>query len=165
VCGIITSIRTKLDKKEQMIAFAGIEDFTGKAECIFWSESYARFRHLIQPDALLMVVGRASIRGSDAVGIVVEDVIRLEETPARFAKGFAITVQRDHATTADIQSAYDALSVAPSGKGEVYFNVYNAEKELVARYLSNRLNIAPTDTLTEELIRIFGNRHVRYLTE
>jgi DNA polymerase-3 subunit alpha len=164
VCGIITGIRTKLDKKEQMIAFVGLEDFTGKAECIFWSDTYARYRAVLKEDALVMVIGKAQIAGSDAIKITVEEMIPLEDVPARFAKGFHITVKRDASSPQDIQRAHEVLRRFP-GAGEIYFSVYTSSNELAQRYKSQTVKVAPSDAAAEELIKIFGHKQVRFLTE
>ena len=164
VCGIITGIRTKLDKQERMMAFVGIEDFSGKAECILWADAYARLQHYVQPDALVMVSGRAEIAGSDALKIKVDDIFPLAEAPTRFAKGFHISVQRGRETPADIRRAHEVLS-RYKGSKEVVFSVYDSNLELKGNYRATGLRVEVSDNAAEELINIFGNRNVRFLTQ
>jgi DNA polymerase-3 subunit alpha len=165
VCGVVTSIRTKLDKKEQMIAFVGIEDFTGKAECVFWSDAYARYREVLKEDAVIMVIGKAQTRGSDAISIVVDELLSIEDTPPRFAKGLRISVQRTITQPADIERAHAALAKLPRGKAEIFFSVFDERQRLVQRYHAHGLKIQPSDAAAEELITIFGQKNVQFLME
>jgi DNA polymerase-3 subunit alpha len=165
VCGVVTGIRTKLDKKEQMIAFVGIEDFTGKAECVFWSDAYARHREILKEDAVLMVIGRAQTRGSDAVSIIVDDVMKIEDTPQKFAKGLRIRVQREVSTPADIERAHNALSQFPRGKGEIFFSVFDEHQRLVQRYHAQNLKVQPSDVVAKQLMSIFGQKNVQFLMD
>jgi len=40
------------------LAFIGLEDFTGKGECIVFSDPYAKYQPMLQPDAMVMVIGK-----------------------------------------------------------------------------------------------------------
>ncbi len=164
VCAIITGIRTKLDKKENMIAFVGIEDFTGKAECLFWSDAFARFRDKLVEDTIVMIVGKAKIDGSDSVKITVDEVIPIEDTPKRFAKGLHISVQRDKAKPNDIQKAHQII-VAAKGTKELRFSVFDEHQQLQKRYIAQKIKVEPNDAVTEELIKIFGQKNVRFVME
>jgi len=62
-CGIITSIKKKIDKKNKEMAFISIEDFTGKCECVVFSSIYKDCKDLIQPEAMVMVEGNGEISG------------------------------------------------------------------------------------------------------
>ena len=83
-CGIISGIRTKLDRRENQIAFVTIEDFTGKAECIFWSEAYRKFAPMLSDGEMVFVVGKAELNGADGIKIIADDVIPMSQARARF---------------------------------------------------------------------------------
>lgn len=164
VCGIITGIRTKLDKQERMIAFVTLEDFSGKAECLFWSDAYARYRDLLQEDAIIMVIGRAQLAGSDAIKITADEVLPIEEAPSRFAKGMHISVQRGQTSIEQVQRAYNALS-ASRGTKDLMFSVYDESKTRVKLYSSQKIKIDASDATASELIKIFGHKNVRFFGE
>ncbi|MBD1210513.1 MAG: DNA polymerase III subunit alpha [Ignavibacteria bacterium] len=168
-CGIVAGVRTKLDKKEQMIAFVQIEDFSGKAECIFWSESFAKFRHLLVEDAILMVSGKSQIDGSDSLKIVVDDVFPVSDAAEKFAKGVRITAMRQKTTPEHIRKAHTLVAAQPPGKAQVFFSIYdetaNDPTKPVAQYLSRDIRFQPNDTAIEELMRIFGHKQVKFWLE
>ncbi len=163
VCGIVTGIRTKLDKRERMIAFVTIEDFTGKAECIFWSEAYGANRDKIEEDAILMVLGRSDLSGgNDQLKVIADEVIPIDEAPDRFASGIHIHVQRDNTQPADVKKAFEFLKQA-RGKGEVVFSVFDEQSDLARRYRSREFTISPSTLVVMEMMKIFGQRQVRFL--
>lgn len=163
VCGIITNIRKKLDKKERAIAFVTIEDFSGKAEVIFWSESYAKFQSLIQPDNLILVVGKSELQGSDALKIVADDVVPIDDAPKRYATGLHITVQREKTEPEILEKAIEILS-QNKGSGSVIFSVYAEAQSPVKRYKSSLRTAITTDSALK-MMNIFGAKNVKFLVD
>jgi DNA polymerase-3 subunit alpha len=167
-CGIVAGIRQKLDKKEQSIAFVQIEDFSGKAECIFWSESFAKFRHLLVEDAIIMVSGKSQIDGSDSLKIVVDDVFPISEAATRFAKGVKIVASRQRTTPEVIRKARELIKAYP-GKAQLVFSVYDETSleanKPVAQYRSQDVNFALNDDAVEGLMRLFGHKQVKFWSE
>jgi len=90
-CGIVTSVKKKIDKRNNTMAFVGLEDFAGKAECIVFADTFAKFQHLLQPEAMVMVVGKGETNG-DALKILVNEVIPLEKVRERFAKSVILSI-------------------------------------------------------------------------
>lgn len=166
VCGIVSGIRTKLDKRENTMGFVTLEDFTGRAECIFWSDSFARFRDILVEDAMVMVVGRAELNGSSSIKVIADEVIPLEETPKQFAKGFHISLQRGVTTPEDIALARTRLEPAKGGDGAIVFSVYDNSPTPSKRYQTNAaFKVRPTHDAALELMNIFGSRNVKFSTE
>jgi DNA polymerase-3 subunit alpha len=167
-CGIVAGIRQKLDKKEQSIAFVQIEDFSGKAECIFWSDSFAKFRHLLVEDAIIMVSGKSQIDGSDSLKIVVDDVFPISEAATRFAKGVKIVASRQRTTPEVIRKARELIKAYP-GKAQLVFSVYDETSleanKPVAQYRSQDVNFALNDDAVEGLMRLFGHKQVKFWSE
>ncbi len=65
-CGIVTSVKRKIDKRNNTMAFVGIEDFTGTAECIVFSDAFQKYQNDLVQDAIVMVVGKGRGERSDA---------------------------------------------------------------------------------------------------
>ncbi len=161
-CGIISAIRTKLDKRENQIAFVTIEDFTGKAECIFWSEAYKRYGAALTIGEIVFVVGKAEINGSDGIKVIADDVIPMEQARSRFATGLAINVQLDQVDYAAAERTYD-LFKANQGELQCIFRIYNEQRELSARYVARRFTVTPTQQLMDGLMEIYGRTNVKFV--
>ncbi len=162
VCGIITNIRTKLDKRDRSIAFVTIEDFSGKAECLFWSEAYANNRDKLEDSAIIMVVGRADQGGGEQLKVIAETVHPLDEAPNQWASGFKIKLARNKHTAEHIERAYELFKSAERGPGEIYFSIYDENRQIDRRYRAQDFGVKPSTELATELMKIFGSRNVGF---
>jgi len=160
-CGIITAIRTKLDRRENRIAFATIEDFTGKAECIFWSDAYKRFGSLLNEGTMVFVTGKAELNGSDGVKIITDDVIPISEARDRYAKALAVNVEVDRVPP-DAVSRTMELFKQNQGELQCIFRVYDERRELLGRWVARRFAITPNKELIAGLSEIYGSDNVKY---
>ncbi|MBN2022419.1 MAG: DNA polymerase III subunit alpha, partial [Pirellulales bacterium] len=84
--------------KPSKYAMFDLEDRVGIMRCIVWPEQYAEYAELVQPDAILMVRGAIDKRpGSEEANLIVNELIRLEDAPARCTRSVAIhVVERQH---------------------------------------------------------------------
>jgi len=155
VCGIITSVRTKLDRRENTIAFVGIEDFTGKGEVVFWSDVYRRHAATLVPGEIIFVVGRAELNGSDGMKIIADDVVTMADAKTRFANAVVISVELGRI---DESAAIATRDLFKEHKGDLQciFRVYNEHRELTQRYVSRNYTVTPSKHLIEGLRDLYG---------
>lgn len=79
--GMISSIKTKVTKSNQMMAFLTIEDLMGEVEVLVFPKDYEKYRAYIKEDAKVLVSGRASI-GEEGIGkIVLSSLVPFEKVP------------------------------------------------------------------------------------
>ncbi|MFN8358712.1 MAG: DNA polymerase III subunit alpha [Candidatus Kapaibacterium sp.] len=159
-CGLITAVRTRLDKKEQTIAFVMIEDFYGKAECIFWSDAYKKWGQYLHEDTVVMVRGKSELN-ADSLKIIVEEVIPIEETVPKFAKGFNISINAATVTREDIERI-KPLCVAKADS-KIVFSVMEEGSRRSQFYAPAKLPL--TQESTNALTQIFGPNNVRFVLE
>ncbi len=159
-CGLITAVRTRLDKKEQTIAFVMIEDFYGKAECIFWSDAYKKWGQYLKEDAVVLVRGKSELN-ADALKIIVEEVIPIEETVPKFAKGFNISINSSTVTVAEIEKI-KKLCVAKNDS-KIVFSVMEDGNRRSQFYAPAKLPV--NQESTNALTQIFGPNNVRFVLE
>jgi DNA polymerase-3 subunit alpha len=161
-CGIVSAIRTKLDKRENQIAFVTIEDFTGKAECIFWSDAYKRFGSMLVQGEIVFIIGKAESNGADGIKIIADDVIPMEQARSRFANGLAVNVQLDQVAEDAVERTYD-LFKRNMGELQCIFRIYNEKRELTGRYVARRFTVTPSRDLLDGLIDIYGRNNVTFV--
>jgi DNA polymerase-3 subunit alpha len=159
-CGIVSAIRSKLDKRENMIAFVTIEDFTGKAECIFWSDAYKKFAPLLVVGEMVCVIGKAEVNGTEGIKIVTDDVMPMAQARSRFANAVAVNVQLDSVPENAVERTYD-LFRSNQGELQCIFRVYNENRELTGRWVSRRHTVTPSNELLEGLTDIYGPTNVK----
>ena len=150
-----------MDKKEQTIAFVTIEDFTGKAECVFWSESYKKFSQYLLEDEVIMVKGKSELN-ADALKIVVEDVLQIEEAAAKLAKGYHVLLNVNTATPQEIKKIKELCS-DKSKDAKIMFSLNENGVRVSQFYAQARLPVRTETTIY--LSKLFGSQNIRFLLE
>jgi DNA polymerase-3 subunit alpha len=95
VGGIVAAVKTMVDKKGNLMAFATLEDFTGSVELILFSDCYEKSREATRVDQMVLVTGRVSTREGEAPKIIGSEVAPLEELTERFSCQLVIKIGAD----------------------------------------------------------------------
>ncbi|MBK7032138.1 MAG: DNA polymerase III subunit alpha [Ignavibacteria bacterium] len=160
LCGLISDIRTRLDKRENTIAFVKVEQYTGSVECIFWSDKYKQFAELLKPDTVVVMMGKCEING-DTVKMVVDEVLSLEQAEKKFSKGYVVCIRpdavndeqlaklKDRCNTSDAEDSLSFVVIRPDGK----------------RQYSSMMKIKTSKENTAFLCSTFGEANVLIDTE
>lgn len=74
---MLTGVKTIMTKKGDRMAFLQMEDITGSTEGVVFPKTYDRIKDELNPDARLIVWGKAETK-DDKVQIIVEDVEPIE---------------------------------------------------------------------------------------
>ncbi|HPU42600.1 MAG TPA: DNA polymerase III subunit alpha [Dictyoglomaceae bacterium] len=75
--GILKNLREVIDKKNQKMLFATLEDFTGEADITVFSSVYNNFKHLLQEGKKVIVSGKLEVdkdNNEESIKIIVEEV-------------------------------------------------------------------------------------------
>jgi DNA polymerase III subunit alpha len=108
-CGVVTSIRTRMDKSGRNMAFFTLDDFSGSCECIMFGKVYAEVGELIVPESTIMVIGKLESSG-DAVKLHAEEAIALNEVSGKFTKSLGILMdfnKHNEKTVQEIKSIFE----------------------------------------------------------
>ncbi|HXF48600.1 MAG TPA: DNA polymerase III subunit alpha [Verrucomicrobiae bacterium] len=89
--GMIGDIKTKLDKKGKRMAFAGIEDITGRTELVIFSDVFERSRAALHPEKLVVARGRVSTKEGEKPKLVASEVYSVEEAYLRSPLALTLT--------------------------------------------------------------------------
>ena len=88
-CGVITSLKTKIDKSERTMAFLTLDDFSGSCEALMFSKIYEKCGQYLQEEKCVFIVGRPESSG-DAIKLHIDDVFPLEEVREKFIQSVKI---------------------------------------------------------------------------
>ncbi len=78
VGGIVVSKKTKATKNNNLMAFVGLEDLFGTMELIVFPTVYEKFTQLLQPESIIIVNGRLSVREDEQPKIIAEEVLPIK---------------------------------------------------------------------------------------
>ncbi len=155
VCGIITDVKKILDKRGNTMAFLAIEDFTGKAECIVFSDTYQKYYKLLQPGSMVMLIGIND--GSDeAIKVIVNEVLAIEEVRTKLTKSILVSINLDEVNEEKVFQFIKLVRNQP-GNCRCYLNIYGGNLPNNSIYLIQRCSVNPSKEFTESVKALLGN--------
>jgi len=159
ICGIITQITTRFDRKEQTMAFFQIEDFTGSVRVITFADAYEKFRELIVEDKMVFVTGRLDRRDDrDEYSILASDIIPIEDARNKYAKRLSLNIETMKMGNGESEKLTTLFKKHP-GACDVYFNVTSQDgADLLLK--SKMYQISPDRQLMIDLRKILGKENV-----
>ncbi|MFQ5706061.1 MAG: DNA polymerase III subunit alpha [bacterium] len=158
VCGIVTECKTIVDRNKKNMAFLTLEDFTGTAEVIVFSKSFANFQELIHPDAMIVVSGRTSCREDEETKILCDEIVALDEVWSRYAKKLYLTLDTLGLDDPTLNQVTDILKQNP-GDCHIFINLkVPHENERIIR--ANKLSVKPNPEVIHQLRNILGRENV-----
>ena len=160
-CGIVTSVKKKIDKRNNTMAFVGIEDFTGKGECIVFSDPYAKFQSILVPDAMVMVVGKGEANG-DLLKIIVNDVYPMEGVREKFTKGIILSIDVNDIKENTIVRLRQVME-EHRGKCPCYFSVRNAHSTTM--FQTRRFSVDASGGFVDEVRQMLGPHSIRFTSQ
>lgn len=162
VCGMVTEVRKRLDKKNQTIAFIKLEDLTGKGECIFWSDSFSRYQNILVEEAVVMCIGKSE-SGTEGIKVIVDEVLPIDHVIRKLAKGYKLWISREEEALDKLKMLNKYFCKDPAAKSQILFNITDPKSRYWASYLANDVNIPLNDDITSRLIDMFGARNVGFI--
>ncbi|HEY9186799.1 MAG TPA: DNA polymerase III subunit alpha [Ignavibacteria bacterium] len=156
VFGVVTDFKTKIDKKGNTMAFFSIEDFSGKGECIIFSDAYNRYKDLIHIDAIIGVIGKGESAGNK-VRVFVDEVITLQKLNS--SQYVSINIFPELLTEKEILQCKKILE-SHSGKCPVLLKILNGSANNDKLYRSRKYFVTISDELISSLKKIFGEDNV-----
>ena len=79
IAGIVSSVTRKTTKKNDVMAFVGLDDRLSSIELIVFPDVYENNQHLLTKESTVAVFGTISVRDDEAPKIIVTDVKPLKE--------------------------------------------------------------------------------------
>lgn len=159
-CGILTAVRTKIDKRGKTMAFVTLEDFSGKAECLVFSDAYERSKSAIAEERPVMLTGKAEVSG-DALRIVTDEVMDLEQAIRSQSESLVISISTVVATPKQIEEGMRILDrQRGTGNSSCFFYVTDGNGTSW-NLTAPTVQLTVTSSLLRELRGVFGASNVR----
>jgi DNA polymerase-3 subunit alpha len=160
-CGIITSVKKKIDKRNNTMAFVGLEDFTGKAECIVFSDPYAKYQQLLQPDAMVLVSGKGEVNG-EMMKIIVSEVYPMATVREKFTRSIILSLDLNEIKENTILQLRRIME-EHKGSCPCYLNIRDASATTL--YQTRRYSVEPSHGFVEDVTRALGPNSIRFSSQ
>lgn len=152
-CGVITDIRTKIDKAGKQMAFFKIDDFTGSCECLMFSKVYADYGKYVQKEEPVFVIGNLESSG-DTVKMHVNKLLPIEIARNELSGSIRINIFRDKTQPEKLIELQSLLEMFP-GKIPVFIQLFNnGNRSSVYALKNHRIDLKPE--LFSKLSELFG---------
>ncbi len=110
LCGMVTEVKTIVDRKGSQMAFVTIEDFAASTEAIVFSDTLSAHRETLQPDTAVVILGRTSVRDEgDVPKVLVEKVMNIEEAWQEIPKSVSLDIPADKLNEIVLQRVLQTL--------------------------------------------------------
>ncbi len=157
-CGVITGLRTKIDRSNRQMAFFKIDDFTGSCECLMFSKTFAEYGQMIQEESTVLVTGKLESSG-DAIKLQVEETMPLEDAYKKLTRRFAIYLDEDQHKEEHIDKLKTILS---ENNGNMPVVISVKTKGAIRDFFTN-FQVALSTKLFEKLKSEIGEESYRFL--
>lgn len=163
VGGIVNGIVRKLDKNGNAFAIIKLEDFTGKVECIFWSDAFKEFQHLVQDEAPIFVRGKVRKGGPDeAPSVIVTEALEMKSLRKKMTRGVAIRLMASD-NQPETLDALNTILQKHRGNCVTFLSVERPLELDFKRYrLPDELALEPSDELIQAVEKQFGINRVLF---
>jgi DNA polymerase-3 subunit alpha len=159
VCGIISDIKKKIDKRGKTMAFVTIEDFTGKADCIVFADAFQKYIAILQVGSIVMMTGKND-GNEEAIKVIVNEIIAIEEVRKKFSKGVIINLNLDATSEKD---AFELVKLIERHKGscQCLLNLSGSGLSNNSIYLTRKYTVDPSRQFTDAVKQLLGQYAVR----
>ena len=153
VGGLITRLSTLTDRRGQPIAFATLEDLSGKGDVAFFSDTYAAHKELIEPNQIILVEGQVSARNG-RLSVNATQATPLTDARQRLTKAVNLVLPYEEVQP-NLLLELKQVMERYLGNCELLLHLKNGgEKDAVVR--SRTIRVRPCDELLREVDALIG---------
>ncbi len=158
ICGgIITDVSRKRSKSGRDMCYVKLEDLKGTIELTFFSNAYAKYRSVLEEDALVTIKGRINIREDMPISVVGEVVIPWkddEEGGQKTQPKNRLCLKFDTKNPDIYSKVKNSISSYP-GETQVVIKCSSSDKVFVYQQM-----VKVNNYLINELSGIIGNENI-----
>lgn len=153
VCGVITDIRTKIDKKGKTMAFFTLNGLTGNCESLMFGSGYEKYGDFIKPEEPVFAIGRPESSG-DSITLYIDEIIPMEQAREIFTKFIRIKIDPTDKDITVISNLKDILD-RHRGKHKVIVELLrNGDKSRV--FSLHHAMASLSDEFIEDVTNLLG---------
>ncbi len=157
VAGLVVAMRTMNTKRGDRIAFATIDDRSGRIEVSAFAEVYQTCRDLLTKDRVIVVEGE--VEQDDYSGgqrLRATAIYDMGQARERFSNGLLLPLRQDQMDVHLLGELSDLLSTYNEGRCPVRIRYRNQTAEGAIR-LGERWQVTPSDELLRKLCHLLGS--------
>ncbi|RMG64774.1 MAG: DNA polymerase III subunit alpha [Calditrichaeota bacterium] len=152
---LVSNVKLHLDRKGKFMAFVTFEDRLNSFEGVVFSSVYERFGPFLQKGEVVFVIGKASDATENSFKLLVDEIIPMDQLPARFAGGVRIIIDTHKHNEQVLERVYQILRKYP-GNVPVFFEVRTNGTGQGLLLRSKKVGVVLTQELLAEIQEVLG---------
>lgn len=154
--GIITGIKTKTTKSDNLMAFVTLEDLYGSVEILVFPTVYSSYASLLKTDNIVLIHGRINAREGEEPKLICDEVKPLPQ--AAQGQRLYLIINKDKAV--NIANDIKPLLEQYSGEMPVYLYLEASKHRFMA---DRKLWVNPVPDLLNRLSQLLGQECVKVI--
>ena len=111
--GLVAAVQNGVSKKSgKPYALVTLEDLEGSVQVLCFSENYEKYRELLAPGKAILVIGEVNA-GDDKPKVFPQEIMPLEDAPARFTKQVHLRLHTAHLKPEHLASVEELVAAHP----------------------------------------------------
>jgi DNA polymerase III subunit alpha len=159
-CGVITDVKTKIDKSNKTMAFFTLDDFSGSCECLMFSKVYEKCGRNVIEEECVFIKGKPESSG-DAIKLHIEDVIPLEQFRDNYTGSIKLILDKEKHSLDRIGGLKRILSGYP-GSIPVYIHLMGKGNAAEIFALKD-IRVKITDEFISEINKCLGDDSILFV--
>ncbi|NLG15924.1 MAG: DNA polymerase III subunit alpha [Fibrobacter sp.] len=159
VGGLITTLKTHVQKDGRPMAFLEMEEFDGSIELLVFGDAYEKFKHLLAVDSMVLVHGQISKRdGEEKPKLKLDNCISLSESREKLARSVHIRLNTAGLEKDFIQDIFKQCS-GTKGECALIVHIVTADNNEY-RIRSRNVKLSPDPDVIKALRMKIGKENV-----
>ena len=160
IFGIISSVRTKITKSNEIMAFVDLEDLDGTINLIVFPKTYVQYRSEVYEDNIVQISGRISVK-EDEITVIALKIATFENhnyglmmALSDKTKMIQIEIPQDK-TEYELQELRNLIKEISNQKGNIEVEMRNkGVSKILPMYIDEKIYDSLKNKVGEENIKI-----------
>lgn len=158
-CGVITSLKTKIDKAGKTMAFLTLDDFSGSCEALMFSKIYDNCGAYLREEKCVFIIGRPESSG-DAIKLHIEELFPLEDAREKMIQSAKILINKEKHEPGKISELKKIID-RHKGSTPLYLHlISNGSKQRL--FFINKTRIHLSNEFIESVGELLGEDSINY---
>ena len=156
-CGIITDVKTKIDRSGKRMAFFKMDDFSGSCECLMFSKIFAECGKYVVEEQPVYIVGTIESSG-DAVKIHIDNLIPIDVAREQLTQSLKININKETVPVENLNLLKTLLKKF-EGRTPVYLTL-TSNNSKINIYSLDSYRVKTNSELLKSLTELFGEESI-----
>ncbi len=156
--GMIRDLKQHYDRKNNQMAFFNLDCLGGQAEVLAFSDTYNRYKSLIEENKIVFIQGKPTDRSDFAdLKLIADHIVPLEQCRELMSRRVNIRLKPELAEELDLASLHK-LANSYQGNCSLIFHISNGQ--LRQRILAQNIKVSTDKTFLQKLRQEYGDKNI-----